>query len=149
MLILAERKYFKDLLELHRNDLKNTWNIQWNLSITTTFKMQSIAGGSFTNAIYWWLEIHNYQFYHTLSSGAHPGGQWPPGWAPEDRQVKYKAVFVDRFHCIEIIINKDHVIKQQDTFKYGKNIITNSMDICNRFSSFYIYIREFNVSYSH
>ena len=77
--------------------------LQWNLPITTTFKMQSIAWGSFSNAIYWWLEIHNWQFYHTVSSGAHPGGQWPPVWAPEDRQIKYKAVVVDRFHCIPSI----------------------------------------------
>ena len=77
-------------------------DIQWNLRMTTTFKMKSIACGSFSNAIYLWLEIHNCQSYHTLSSGAHPGGQWSPGWAPEDRQVKYKAVVVGRFHCTYI-----------------------------------------------
>ena len=77
--------------------------LQWNPPITTTFKMQSIALSSFINAIYRWLEIHNWRFYHTLSSGSHPVGQWPPVWAPEDSQIKYKAVVVYRFHCIPSI----------------------------------------------
>ena len=31
-------------------------------------------------------------------------GPWPPRWAPEGREVSHKAVVIDRFHCIAIII---------------------------------------------
>ena len=39
---------------------------------------------------------------------------------------------------MKIIINKDHVIKQQDNFKCGENIIHNPVDISDKFNDFFI-----------
>ena len=76
--------------------------VQWNLSITTTFIMQSIACCSSNEVIDAdWRWIAPNAVTLSLSSRAHPGGLGPPGWALEDREVSYEVVVIDKFHSMK------------------------------------------------
>ena len=50
----------------------------------------------------WRLKVPIYSCKQFLPSGAHLGGQGPPRWAPEGREVSHSVVVMDRSHCISI-----------------------------------------------
>ena len=43
-----------------------------------------------------------YSCLQFLPSGAHLGGQWPPRWAPEGREISHWVVVIDRL-CTDIL----------------------------------------------
>ena len=49
------------------------------------------------------MKVPIYYCEQFLPSGAHLGGQGPPRWAPEGREVSQEVVVIDRFHCIETV----------------------------------------------
>ena len=58
-------------------------------SVTTISIIKFITCCLFSNVFQWRLKLPMYSCWQFLPSGAHLGGPWPPGWAPEGREVSH------------------------------------------------------------